>query len=377
MKIILIDPMQEDIIKTTKINYYQELGFAQALKDLGHDVYFAKFGEKLKLDFQTINLYNVSDINNFDMVILINHTLNFFGGQENKSLIPSFKLMAKFNKPIVFLYSDFDMPFQQIWEKIKDRNWESVKGLTEQDVRINKIYVAVNSYDLSITRRQSFIKDVEIIKWFSFPVHLTSLYLEKDKTIFEDINSYLGKTKNYDIIYGGSFRGGKREKKMFHYLFNTDYSVFVNGNISIEQFKKTYKPDYDKPPIFNGKVDFAELSKVNSNSLATIVFGDKSFENHLITLRIPEGLRDDLVIFIDDDFDKERKIFNNSLLKEFNYVFGKYGVDDKITILRNDKELLRKIIEAQRQEFNERFSSTYLLNNIKQMIGEIYENQNS
>ena len=265
----------------------------------------------------------------------------------------SFELLHNFDGKIVYVLSDLAMKFKQFKPKAA---WNLNKN--ESDFRVNSIYQIINSFNLELSTKLSKA-DVNIKDNFIFPVQQSSIYKTIDwvEKEFPNIDD-----RQIDLIYGGSFRAGRREEKMFEYFFDTPYSMNLYGNIKEKQFKG----DYKTPPTFLGKLPFDELSNKNKSAISTIVIGDSNYNNNFFTLRILEGLRDDLVVFIDEDYDKKHILF-----PDWHYVKSKNDIDNKIRELKQNPDLYKEIIINQRKMFS-KYSDQHFEDECKLLLKKLF-----
>lgn len=311
--------------------------FKKTLEKLGWevDIISKKFGEFTK-SFQTVH-----DPNIYDKLIVVNGAINFFGGTENEVIIKNYQIMAKYNKPIYYFLTDLRLPFKQLWPSIEKRDW----GYKKEDVWVNApIKVISQTFNLEVVKK--LMPELEAVY---FP-------LERYKLLFpKPIQSLNFKT--VDLIYGGSFRAGNREQKMIDYLFDTKYSVEFYGTAKADQFKLPFRT----APLFSGKVNFEDVVEKNSSAYASIVIGDKLYNNNHITLRVWEIMMSDAVILIDNDFDPDRKIMG----KDWFYVNNKQEVFEKIEQIKQNQDY---IIKYQHERIKYLFDENQFLGNLKEVL---------
>jgi len=69
------------------------------------------------------NSIEVQDINRYDIVLVFNGAINFWGGAEDPQLIRQYRFFSTFNGPVVYCQTDGAMWFSQLWPKIEGREW--------------------------------------------------------------------------------------------------------------------------------------------------------------------------------------------------------------------------------------------------------------
>ena len=341
MKIALLN-LSNNITNFSTVSSGETLYIKKMLKLLEHNVdVISKTNTE-----NTIAFEDVDDINIYDKLLVINGAINFFGGKENPIIINNYKLMAQYNKPIYYLLTDLRLPFKQLWKDIERRNW----GYKKEDVWVDsKINVISQSHNLDMVRK--LMPDVHQI--FYYPLERYILLFPKQ----DESSSLL--FKNVDLIYGGSFRSGNRKDKMLEYFFDTDYSTEMFGNIKEKQFKVEDK----KPPHFSGKVKMDEVINKNSEGYASLILGDKNYNNNMLTLRVWEVLLSDSVILIDEDFDPEHLIMKN----DWYYVNNKQDVSQRLKDIKQNKE---KYLQYQKERINDLFDEEEYLKKLEWIINE-------
>jgi hypothetical protein len=291
---------------------------------------------------RTIAFENVNDINIYQAMIIINGALNFFGGKENPVIINNYKLMSKFKGKIFYFLTDLSLPYRSLWNAIKNRGWD----IKEEDVSItNKMTIVSQAKNLNMVKElHEGIPEIGDVVYFP---------LERYKLVneFEIAEPTI---KFSDVIYGGSYRSGRREAKMNKYLFDTEYDVEIFGNASLDQFKLPYT----KAPTFTGKVAQTEFVSKTSTGIASIIIGDPNYNNNMITLRVWETMLSDAICFIDQDFDPNYEILQN----QYFYVSTKEELERKIKEIKNDEKLRHQLLDYQHNKIHDHFNrESYLL----------------
>ena len=123
---------------------------------------------------------------------------------------------------------------------------------------------------------------------------------------------------------------------MLEYLFDTNLDVEVFGTIKKEDFD--LKDNNIICPNFTGKVSCYDMINKNSESLATIIFGDKNYNNNNITLRVYESFMSKAISFIDEEFDPQHLIIDDN----YFYVSSGKELQYKINELRSNYNLYKE-----------------------------------
>lgn len=276
------------------------------------------------------------DINQYDAVLVVNDSVNMFGGLEIKSMTTIFKLLHKFDKQIYYALTDLSLPFVDYYKLISGKPWCTY---TEDDFKLKRpIVVLSQAYNLDITKK--IHKNVEVADY---------VYVPFEEWIINLDSTPVGQTNRpIDLIYGGSFRSGRREKKFVDYFFNRpSMNITIYGNMKLSQFKDA--KSFEVVPEFLGKVPNYEVVGMNSRSIATILMGDKNYNNNIVTLRYYEALLSGTVCFIDEDFDT-----NHILMPMCDYFYVKNGdeLEEKIASIKSDIDRYKLLLDYQKQKIS-------------------------
>lgn len=286
---------------------------------------------------------------NFDALIIMSGTVNFFGGAENPDQIANYKLINKFKGPVFYIYCDPLLTFRQIWPAMAKKEWAS--KYKESDIVINRndIIFISQAADLEYLKNTLITKDSEIkpSKFIHYP-------FEK----FPFVHDYLEVNSSplVDLSYGGTMRGGKREKRMvdFYFDYPTDIKVEMFGKITKEDFRDKYVSSVTNFPDFTKAIAYDKMHEKMNEALAHIVIGDDLYYKiETIGQRASECVVSNVVTFFDKDVDPTRRFFNgNKELSDFLYIKNKEEAIDKIRYLKSDNLARLNILETQRKSVN-------------------------
>ena len=156
----------------------------------------------------------------YDAMLIMNSHANFFGGVRNDGVLRTYQFLAKLKCPIFYLFNDTNLIFAQLYEQIKNRTWND---LSELDVKITAPFYVVSQFtnldDFIISKTSKQI-DIEEIKNIDFGTWLLDDYK----------NKLVENSAEYDLIYGGSFRSGKRESKFIDLFYNRTINTAIYGS---------------------------------------------------------------------------------------------------------------------------------------------------
>jgi hypothetical protein len=287
----------------------------------------------------------------FDACVVVNGSVNFFGGEYSPEQILNFRVMhdlAETDPEIRFFYclTDGKLGLSPLVPKIKNRPWASdfdLERLTIDDCRFS--YVS-QLYDKPTNLKLIEKLKVPIEEVFYFPFEKIPLLKEG----VESPSSLLEDDRDIDILYVGGFRGGSRAKKMVEYFYGLpdDISIMVRGTIDAKDFQKLPVSSL-RPPIFGTKVSYSDLFRVLSGSKAVICIGDPMYHGAGISTRVYEAIASGQVTFIDVEYDPNRFVYRNPTLRDFCYVSGRKDLVEKVRILK-DGDLRSKISDLQKKD---------------------------
>lgn len=294
----------------------------------------------------TISFEDLEPIANFDRVIIIPGALNFFGGVESPTIINNYKLLAKWEKEIFVLQTDARLPFKQLWPSIEKRDW----GYKEEDVWINSpIKVICQSRNIKevesqYNKNKNYV-DFNNISFKHFPI---DRYAALNAYDFLIKNKYEETTYENDFAYYGSFRGGNRAEKMVKYLTGRvveRFKVHVFGTLKEKQLAKLTDR---KLPTFGKKVPMNKTIEEISKSKATIILGEKFYNDAMFTVRVWETMASNSCVLIDEEFDPKHLLFPNDNRRYISQTNDLIVALDNLT---KDEEILKEMLDEQHERF--------------------------
>jgi len=290
---------------------------------------------------------NIDEIDpkNYDKLVVINGNVNFFGGAEDMHQIYNYKAMKQFydaGGDIVYILCDPNLVLKNIWKSVCKKEWGC--NYKQEEIDISNIEV---SY-ITQPKNMNIKSEIKIKKQIHYPLEKFPLIYDKE------FNTSFNK-KEYNFLYGGTFRGGKREEDMIKFYFNQPNTAFF-GNIKLKNFneKKVKKLGFslDDAPEFLPPVKYQEFTEFMSKAYATIIIGDKYYkEIDDLAQRIYESIQAGIITFIDEDYDRTKRVYDNELLRKLLYVKdGKNALEKLEKIKEKGSETYEKLIELQRKD---------------------------
>lgn len=305
---------------------------------------------KDKIDNLDFNIFNIEDeykyINDrdYDCLIVLNGNINYFGGVDNPAQTLNYNIINNFKGKVFYILCDCNLLLKQIWKSIENKSWSN--NYKRSDIEIVRDDIIYISQPRNIDKLKDKIKktNINIKNIIHFPFEKFPLLTLNYKPINENYK--------YDLLYGGTFRGGKREKDMikFYFGYDTKYNVELFGKLKLSNFNKDLIED-KKAPEFNTSVPYDEFPNKMYESLATIIIGDPAYkELDDLAQRIYESIMVGNVVFIDESYDYNKRVFKNEELIKFNYVNSIEEVENKLDLLKNDSNFRNKIIQLQQND---------------------------
>lgn len=282
----------------------------------------------------------------FDALLVINGNVNYFGGEDDPAQTMNYWMINNFKGPVFYVYCDPSLPLRQIWPIVVRKPWAS--NYRESDINITRtdIRVICQIYNTSRCR--------EIFRKNGFEVKSVSQYpLEKFPMMFSAQPSLL--PREVDIAYGGTFRSGRREKKLIDFYFGYPPEIAVNvfGRIALKDFNPALIEGL-RAPSFSGPVNYDKMIERMSRAVSHVVIGDTKYpEYEMISQRAYESIKAGCVTMIDSDFDRKRRVFgSNKELSELLYVDDRTAVLERLNSIRRDELAIRQIADEQRRAVN-------------------------
>ena len=232
---------------------------------------------------------NTKDFNAFDMVLVFNGSINFFGGQPDEGLFALYRALAKTNKPIVYVQTDGALYLQKLWPIVKEREW--AKNLKESEFEINPnnvYYLTQGRIIQKVCNRLEASKNAILPKEvFHFPWEQCIL-TEYDRYLPKDPSKY--EMRPYDLGFGGYIRNSYKQRRIEKYYDEPDLDTLLFGNLRGIRLRNTK---------VQPKISYQQMIPTMAQCKATVIVGDEYYNNHFHTLRMYESLLAGNLILID------------------------------------------------------------------------------
>ena len=300
---------------------------------------------------ELFSIYDIEDnymlINDrgYDALIVLNGNVNYFGGVDSPSQTLNYWVINNFKGKVFYVMCDCNLLLKQIWSSIEKKKWSS--NYAKEDIYITRddiIYISQARF-VNKVKEKALKNDINIKDVIYYP-------MEKFPLITMNANDYeFNESPTYDLLYGGTFRGGKREDDMINFYFGYDdvYNVEMFGKISEKDFKQD-KIEYLSKPNFGQSVSYDNFGDKMLEAKATVIIEDPLYKSWGdLAQRIYESIVVGNVTFIDRNYDFTKRVFTNKELVEYNYVKDRYDVMERLDALK-DRKFRKHIIDLQRED---------------------------
>ena len=292
-----------------------------------------------------------------DVLLVINGSVNFFGGAEDRAQILNYEIINRFKGQVVYVMCDPELPLTQIWDNVSkkqnDPKYKWVNWYDREDVLVTKaINVLCQPFNISLTRMSWEDKKgtAPLGDMFHFPMEQFPL-----------LNERIAPQENptVDLMYGGTARGGRRIPNLYKWYCGMpdDFNVEIFGKIDASDFEshsKIGKLPVKRYPAFSGMVKYSEVLPKMNSALAHLVTGDPSYELlDLIPQRVAECVAAGNIVFVDANIDKSRRIYQKgTAAADFLYVDTQYELVERLQALKDSVELRKDLFKMQLEAIN-------------------------
>jgi len=277
--------------------------------------------------------------NDYEALIVINGNVNYYGGQEPRLDLENIKLINKFKGPVFYILFDPMLPLKQQWKGVEMKQdkykWEKHYSKEEIEIVRDDIVYISQPYNLEEVKKLIGPLEVKYKKLLHYPLYKMHLVFY-DRLPFPK-GHFFGRgeldERPIDVIYGGTFRSGKREKKLIKYYFGypEKYNVEIFGKIELSHFNEK-KIKGLRPPVFTKAIKHDQVRYKMMSSYSTVSIGDKWYEGRNLAQRIYESILSNCITFIDNDLDPQHLVYGDRLNKL--YVNSKDGVMEVIDFVK-------------------------------------------
>lgn len=284
-------------------------------------------------DFDFYIDYTETDFSEYDVVVIQLSTPNFFGGQMGEHCEKICNDLAKFKGKIYMLVNDPRIPPLNYAEIISKRF-----NLCNDSVEPWNNIIENATYLFPGKDIKKFLgwqpKNWKQVDWFTyiFKQRFTS---DSKFDIFKEAE-YI--EKEWDLVYFGDKRGSFRENQLRKY-FPED----------TKNLKIGYKSD-KVPGEFIKKLKHDELMQTLDKVKVSLITADEEHLDNVTTYRFYETLASNCLAAIQIEYDPEKKLIQDPVLKDLLYVESKEDIKKLISeyspdLINRQKAELRRIFK--------------------------------
>jgi hypothetical protein len=312
--------------------------FKQLFESVGYEVHYV--GNKIR-KYKEVKHYihyeNV-DFNSYDAVLFFSTSAIFFGGVLNSIWPIMVEKIAKFRGPIIQMLNDPRVRIQNPAASLFNRF-----GICEEYVErwndiLKESYYLFPGKDISkygLTPERVYQYD-----WFK--------YILRDRMIDLNFSAIESKIeKRFDVVYyGNSNRGSFREKQLRHYFPKDTQNLLIG-----------YKTDH-VPAEYMDKVPHSQLLSKLQECKVSLIVGDEEHLDNVITFRLYETLASECLAAIQIEYDPNREIIQDPVLRELLYVRNSNDVKKVIESYSNElldrqKKELTRLLKSKKEQLTE------------------------
>ena len=317
-----------------------------------------------------------TDLNDYDEVWCYNCTMNAFGGLIKLEAIQTFKQLVDFNGTIYYMLIDPKMPCMNFAGYVKGKmeshdgkvptpdkdiplydelSYDDIKKYTDEvwpNIVIafdgddyEKYYKLWNKQNArSLNKNPNGPNKIIYNKWCKLP--LAEYYSVNERSDLKLKNYDNFDSKEYDLIYFGNNRNTNRNTIVKNLYDKKGNKIFISG----------YDPEFKNAEYTScSYVDHDDLFPLICKCFATVVVGDELHNNNIMTARFFESMQLDVVAFIYNKYDEEKKYIKNKELADFIYINDATDLQEKLQKIKSDKNLYNRIVELERSEIQNQF----------------------
>lgn len=277
--------------------------------------------------------YKSTDFSEYGAVIIQLSTPNFFGGQMGNHCEKICDDLAKYEGRIYMLINDPRIPPMNYADVIFKRFNKCKESVKEWDRIIQNATYLFPGRDI-----KKFLgwepKSWMQVDWFTY------IFKQRFTESSEfDINAPADPSivKEWDLVYYGDKRGSFRENQLRKYFPKDTKNLLIGYSSSAV------------PGEFIKKLKHDELMKKLDTVKVSLITGDEEHLNNVMTYRLFETLASNCLAAIQIEYDPEKKIIQDPVLRELLYVSSQDDIKKLIDAYSPD------LIDRQRKELKRLF----------------------
>lgn len=312
--------------------------FKKLMEDNGATVECVGYKNRNMKDLDFYKNYDQTDFSEYGAVVVQLSTPNFFGGQMGEHCETICNNLANFKGKVYFLINDPRIPPINYAKVISDRF-----GLCTDSVEAWDQIIENATYLFPGKNISQFLghtpKNWKHVDWFTY-IFKQRFTRSDEFDLTSDVDDSI--KKEWDLVYFGDKRGSFRENQLRKY-FPED----------TKNLKIGYKSD-KVPGEFMKKQSHKDLMETLNKVKVSFVTGDEEHLDNVVTYRFFETLASNCLAAIQIEYDPDKKLIEDPVLRELLYVSNQEDVKKLINayspeLVNRQKAELRRIFNINKQ----------------------------
>lgn len=307
-----------------------------------------------------IQSYDQVDYSKLDLIIFQPYGFTMFGGIWTfKELDTVDAYTERFNAETMIIYNDPNIPWTNPYKIVV--NEKKTKMMIDKDVvQISRTEAHVEAFEKKKCTALFIGRDFEKFKqhfkrenesrtqtWpsSSINIKLTEWIMKNElskssSALFSEVKDV--KKLEYDVFYFGSKRGGSRSKNLKR--------LFKHDN-ALSKMWIGYDPGFDRTISFP-KQSHKDLVRYADQCLVSLVIGDDSHNDNIITYRIFENTMMKIPSVVYKEYDPNHTIFSSEEYRDLIYFST---VKELISIVESlkDQKTYEKVLNYQKNRISQ------------------------
>ena len=307
--------------------------FKKMMEEKGAQVDCVGYKNRNMKDLEFYHNYTDTDFSEYGAVIVQLSTPNFFGGVMGEHCETICNNLANYKGKIYFLINDPRIPPMNYARTISDRFGLCTDSIEKWDnILENATYLFAGKNIKQFLGYEP--KNWRQVDWFTY-IFKERFTKSEEFDIFAEANTSI--EKEYDLVYFGDKRGSFRENQLRKYFPENTRNLLIG-----------YKSD-KIPGEFMKKLKHEDLMDQLDKVKVSFITGDEEHLNNVTTYRFYETLASNCLAAIQIEYDPEKRLIQDPILRDLLYVSNKKDVERLINAYSPD------LINRQRKELQRIF----------------------
>ena len=246
-------------------------------------------------------LQELNSLDAWDIILVFNGSINFFGGKEDIGIIKMYKLLSQTKTPIAYVNTDGQLPFKQLWPSIWKRDWAQKYSEDEFYINQDNVHYITQGRDVVKIAKLTQSKPDNIV-----PLSIT--HFNWEQTILANHQKHFKfepkpfKNRDYTLIFGGATRNTHKRKLIEKYYNSGLMPTLLFGNLRGVQTNEA---------TLHSKISYQDFLRKMQLGKTTVIIADEFYNNNFFTLRMYESILAGCLVFIDNQLDTNKDFYRN------------------------------------------------------------------